>query len=206
MSRLRVVFLVIVGGLVLACGQGDTARSYEQEIKQTRVQRDMRLREKESVLAPDRRDAFRGLDFYRVDSTYRFVVPLRRFSSPDTVMIAESTGGLRSQTRVGRVTVPLPTGKEDLAVFRGEGDDSRGRLWIPFSDSTNGKTTYEGGRYVDLNSVGTDSVVVDFNRTYNPTCVYDPDYACPVPPPENRIDAPVPAGEKMPLFRTGKAS
>lgn len=192
---------MLLGTVVLACGGGSSANSYEQTIMESRVQRDMRLRKKESVLPPGRQDAFRGLDFYDVDSTYRFVVPLQRFSPPDTVMIAENTGGLRRQARVGRVPVPLPKGKTELTVFRGESDDPRGRLWIPFADSTNGNTTYKAGRYVDLQTVGTDSVVVDFNRAYNPTCVYNPDYVCPLPPEENELDAPIPAGEKTPLFR-----
>ena len=181
-----------------------STNDYEQTVVQDRVQRDMRMREKESVVPPDRRDAFRGLNFYDVDPAYRYVVPLRRSSTPDTVMIAESTGGLRPQVRVGRVTVPLPTGEEELVVFRGESDNPRGRLWIPFADSTNEHATYKGGRYVDLEPTDTDSVVVDFNRAYNPTCAYNPDFACPLPPPENRIDAPIPAGEKKPSFRGGK--
>jgi uncharacterized protein (DUF1684 family) len=47
-----------------------------------------------------------------------------------------------------------------------------------------------------------DSVTVDFNRAYNPTCVYNPEYACPLPPQENRLDVPIPAGEKIPKFRS----
>lgn len=199
---------MLTGAVVLACGQDDSTHSYRQTVLQKRVQRDMRMREKESVVPPGRRDAFRGLDFYKVDRTYRYVVPLRQSPSPDTVMVAESTGGLRPQVQVGHVTVPLPDGPTRLIVFRGEGEEQRGRLWIPFADSTNGRTTYEGGRYVDLKPVGTDtdSVVVDFNRAYNPTCAYNPEFACPLPPPENRIDAPVPAGERRPMFRGGPAS
>ena len=170
---------------------------------QDRVQRDMRMREDDSVLPPDRRDAFRGLDFYPVDPAYRAEVPLQRAPSPDTVMIAESTGGLRPQVQIGRVTVPIPSDTLQLVVFRGESDDPRGRLWIPFADSTNGYATYKGGRYVDLEPTDGDSVLVDFNRAYNPTCTYNPDFACPLPPPENRISAPIPAGEKTPLFRSG---
>jgi len=187
-------------GGVLACGGGASSDDYEQTVLQNRVQRDMQMREKESVLPPARREAFRGLNFYEVDPTYRYVLPLRRFSSPDTVLIPESTGGVRPQARVGTVTVPLPQGRKELVVFRGEGDTPRGRLWIPFADSTNQYATYKGGRYVDLQSTESDSVVVDFNRAYNPTCAYNPDFACPLPPPQNRIDAPVPAGEKTPSF------
>lgn len=200
MPSVRLLLLLLVGFALTACGEEASTDDYEQAVMQSRVQRDMRMRDKESVLPPDRRDAFKGLNFYDVDPAYRYVVPLRRFSAPDTVMIAESTGGIRPQVRVGQVDVPLPEGDHELVVFRGEGDTPRGRLWIPFADSTNEHSTYKGGRYVDLKPVEGDSVVVDFNRAYNPTCAYNPDFACPLPPPENRIDAPVPAGEKKPSF------
>ncbi len=173
---------------------------------QARVERDMSMREDESVLPPDRRSAFRGLDFYDVDPAYRFVVPFETFSQPDTIMVAESTGGVRPQVQMGQVTVPFPSGKEDLLVFESTSENPRSRLWLAFSDATNGTETYEAGRYVNLEPTGQDSVVVDFNRAYNPTCAYNPDYACPLPPSENRIDAPVPAGEKAPLFEEGSTS
>lgn len=206
MAHVRVFTCICVGLLALACGEDAPTSSYEQAVRQARVQRDMQMREKESVLPPSRREAFRGLDFYEVDPSYRFVVSLRRNPTPDTVMVTENTGRIRPQVRVGQVTVPLPSGPVDLAVFRGESDDPRGRLWIPFADSTNGRTTYKGGRYLDLKPTDGDSVVVDFNRAYNPTCAYNPEFACPLPPPENRIDAAVPAGERKPVFRNGTPS
>ena len=207
MSTVRLLLFGLLGVLLLACGEEAASTStYEQTVMEARVQRDLQMREKPSVIPPGRRDAFRGLDFYEVDPAYRFVVPLRRFSAPDTVMVAESTGGVRPQVRVGEVRVPLPADTVGLAVFRGEGAETRGRLWIPFADPTNGQATYNAGRYVDLRPTDADSVVVDFNRAYNPTCAYNPEYACPLPPPQNRIDAPVPAGEKTPLFRGGAPS
>ena len=200
MVHARFWLFLCVAGLVLACGTNSSSGDYEQAVMQDRVQRDMQMRERESVLPPSRREAFRGLNFYEVDPIYRDTVPLQRFETPDTVLVPESTGGVRPQQRIGRVSVPLPGGREELVVFRGGGDTPRGRLWIPFADSTNRHATYKGGRYVDLTSTGADSVVVDFNRAYNPTCAYNPDFACPLPPPENRIGGPVPAGEKTPTF------
>lgn len=201
-SRFGLLVLGAVLTIVLAgCGGDASESSYVQTVMQDRVQRDMQMREDESVLPPNRRDAFRGLDYYPVDSTYRFVVPFRPRAAPDTMMLAENTGRVRAQVRVGHVTVPLPAGDARLVVFRGASDDPRGRLWVPFADATNGDSTYSAGRYVDLMRAGDDSVVVDFNRAYNPTCVYNPEYACPLPPPENRLDVPIPAGEKTPKFR-----
>jgi len=207
MSTLRLLLFALIGMTLLACGEeAGSASDYEQAVMEARVQRDMQMREKTSVIPLGRLDAFRGLDFYQVDPAYRVVVPLRRFSAPDTVMMAESTGGVRAQVRVGEVAVPLPKDTTSLMVFRGRSDDPRGRLWIPFADSTNGHATYKAGRYVDLDPADGDSVVIDFNRTYNPTCAYNPEFACPLPPPENRIDAPVPAGERRPIFSDESSS
>lgn len=193
--------------IVVAVGcESSSSTGYEQEIMQERVQRDMQMREKESVLPPDRRASFKGLDYYAVDSTYRFVVDFQRQSAPDTTMLPENTGRIREQVRVGHVTVPFSSGDKRLAVFEGASDDPRGRLWIPFADSTNGRGTYEAGRYVDIERAQGDSVVVDFNRAYNPTCAYNPEYACPLPPRGNRIDASIPAGEKTPAFGTASSS
>lgn len=192
------VMLAVSG---LGCGDEAAESSYEQQVMQDRVQRDMQMREKTSVIPPGRLDAFQGLDYYPVDPAYRFVVPFAEQASPDTVMLAENTGRIRPQVRVGRVTVPLPSGDARLAVFRGASDDPRGRLWVPFADVTNDDSTYAAGRYVDLTRAEGDSVIVDFNRAYNPTCAYNPEYACPLPPKQNRLEVPIPAGEKTPKFR-----
>jgi uncharacterized protein (DUF1684 family) len=74
----------------------------------------------------------------------------------------------------------------------------RNYLFLPFTDLTNGETTYEGGRYLDF-SIGDiqDGILeVDFNRCYNPYCAYSDGYSCPVPPAENRLQLAIPAGEK----------
>ena len=200
----RLVRLLLGGVLVagsMGCGGGPSESSYADRVMQDRVQRDMEMREKNSVIPPGRLSSFQGLDYYTVDPSYRFVVSFRESSAPDTVMLAENTGRIRPQVQVGRVTVPLPSGDARLAVFRGASDDPRGRLWVPFADATNGNSTYSAGRYVDLSRTEGDSVVVDFNRAYNPTCAYNPEFACPLPPEENRLDVTIPAGEKTPKFR-----
>jgi uncharacterized protein (DUF1684 family) len=71
-------------------------------------------------------------------------------------------------------------------------------LFIPFTDLTNGHGSYGGGRYLDLTipPAGTTTMVLDFNRAYNPSCAYNVAYSCPVPPPENRLAIAIPAGVK----------
>jgi uncharacterized protein (DUF1684 family) len=73
-----------------------------------------------------------------------------------------------------------------------------GRLFVVFGDSTNRKETYGGGRflYADWPTDGDDRVVLDFNRAYNPPCVFTPWATCPLPPPQNKLELAIAAGEK----------
>jgi uncharacterized protein (DUF1684 family) len=72
-------------------------------------------------------------------------------------------------------------------------------LFLPFTDDTNGTTTYAGGRYIDLSvkDINGNSIVIDFNRAYNPYCAFSGGYSCPKPPDENHMQIAVEAGEKL---------
>ena len=69
-------------------------------------------------------------------------------------------------------------------------------LFLPFLDLTNGKTTYSGGRYIDLRIPEGDTIIIDFNKAFNPYCAYSHHYSCPVVPSENYLDFEVRAGVK----------
>ncbi len=188
--------------LVLAaagCATEAPAPSYRQQVVQHRVERDMAMRSEESVLTDAARSRFGGLRYFEVDSTYRFAVELERAPAPDTVLMAGSAGLVVPQVVVGRVTLPFEAGAERLTVYHSLEAADR-RLWIPFTDATNGAETYGAGRYLDVRRTGErGAVVVDFNYAYNPTCAYNPDYNCPLPPPQNRLPLAVSAGEKRVL-------
>lgn len=71
-------------------------------------------------------------------------------------------------------------------------------LFIPFTDRTSGEETYANGRYIDasLTDIKGDSLVIDFNKAYNPYCAYVSNvYNCPMPPPENDLPVTLRAGE-----------
>lgn len=72
-------------------------------------------------------------------------------------------------------------------------------LFLPFTDDTNGETTYGGGRYIDLlrSELEDGRFQLDFNTAYNPWCAYSDGYNCPVPPSENRLPVAIQAGEMM---------
>ena len=80
-----------------------------------------------------------------------------------------------------------------------------GGLFIPFRDATNGTETYGAGRYLvdsaksaDLGGdPATGTLIIDFNFAFQPSCAFDPRWACPLAPPENRLDIPIRAGERL---------
>ena len=74
-------------------------------------------------------------------------------------------------------------------------------LFIPFTDLTSGGETYGGGRYMDLKKadIQNGSVILDFNKAYNPYCAFGEGFSCPIPPAENRLAIAVKAGEKLPV-------
>ena len=105
--------------------------------------------------------------------------------------------------RIGSVTIPFAAGERRLSTFWMEG--YAGGLFLAFRDGTNGTETYGAGRYLldaaKSADLGGDPVrgtmILDFNFAYQPSCAFDPQWACPLAPPENRIDLRIEAGERM---------
>ncbi|NJD27310.1 MAG: DUF1684 domain-containing protein [Chloroflexi bacterium] len=114
-----------------------------------------------------------------------------------------STGGAVRLARVGSIHVPFEAGPRTLGVYWL--DNYAGGLILPFLDATNGAETYAAGRYLFDTAKGADlggdsrlgTMVVDFNFAYHPSCAFDPRWACPLAPAENRLDVRVEAGERL---------
>ena len=106
-------------------------------------------------------------------------------------------------SRLGRVELPLLGGPRSLSVFWMAG--YAGGLFIPFRDATSGGETYAAGRYLVDGAKSADlggdpaqgTMIVDFNFAFQPSCAFDPRWACPLAPPENRLDLPIRAGERL---------
>lgn len=149
-----------------------------------------------SPIPAGKRDGFDGLAYYEPDPAYRITVPLER-DERETVEVHTSTGEARTYDRLGTFTLPLPGGTIRLAAYDSEHHDGD-ELFVPFQDATSGEETYGAGRYLEAIRVDGNRYLVDLNRAYHPFCAYNDAYACPLPPPENRVDVPVRAGERNP--------
>jgi uncharacterized protein (DUF1684 family) len=70
-------------------------------------------------------------------------------------------------------------------------------LFLAFGDGTSAEETYGAGRYLDIDKTqGSNTITLDFNKAYNPYCAYSEKFSCPLPPAENLLVIPIPAGEK----------
>jgi uncharacterized protein (DUF1684 family) len=100
----------------------------------------------------------------------------------------------------GILTFELKGTTFKLNVYQGkdnlEDPDYVDYLFLPFLDLTNGETSYGGGRYIDLRIPDRDSLQIDFNKSYNPLCVYNKKYSCPIVPRDNFLEIEIKAGMK----------
>lgn len=76
-------------------------------------------------------------------------------------------------------------------------DQGEGTLFLVFADRTSGHGSYSAGRFIDAPMPDPKgAVLLDFNQAYNPPCAFTPFATCPLPPPENRLDLAIEAGER----------
>jgi uncharacterized protein (DUF1684 family) len=160
----------------------------------------------QSPVPRDGRPGFASRHFDH-DPGLRFEVSLEPAPPPApgafALELPNSGADTLSFSRIGTVTLPLPEGERRLSVFWMAGYS--GGLFIPFRDATNGRETYGAGRYLvdgaksaDLGGdPATGTLVLDFNFAYQPSCAFDPRWACPLAPPENRLDVAIRAGERL---------
>jgi uncharacterized protein len=155
----------------------------------------------QSPLEPDARASFPGVPYFPYDPRRRVLAEVEP-AEDEARQIAGSAGSSTTFRRFGRARLELDGAPLELELFWLEGYG--GGVFLPFGDATSGQETYGGGRYVLDTVKGSDlgeldgRLVLDFNFAYNPSCSYDPRWACPLTPPANRLEIAVRAGEQMP--------
>ncbi len=169
-----------------------------------RATRDGLFREHpQSPLPTEERAGFPGIPYFGHRPEMRVEAELVPDDAGAELVIPTSTGEPTRFTRIGSVHPALEGREISLAVYWLEGYG--GGLFLPFRDATNGAETYGAGRYLldaaksaDLGGdAGRGSAVLDFNFAFHPSCAFDPQWACPLAPPENRLDVVVRAGERL---------
>ncbi len=151
------------------------------------------------VFDPDApaKHAFTGLKWFPPNLALQVKAAFEPIANPDMVIIATSRGLKKEYFRVGVFRFAIGGTAQALTALAVSAAPKEGdELFVPFRDATTGIDTYEVGRYLTLPFQRAGSpYVLDFNAATNPLCNYSPYYNCPIPPRENRLAAPIRAGE-----------
>lgn len=175
----------------------DVAEKDAQRAWQTfRATRDMLFRHHpQTPLSAEQRADFTQLPYFDYAPAGTTIGHITTDTKPLTL-----TGDEWQLTRIGLVHFTLYDQDLQLSLYWVDGYG--GGLFLPFRDGTNGQETFGGGRYLydtikgaDL-GVGEQEIVLDFNFAYNPSCSYNDQWVCPLPPSENWLGVRIPAGEK----------
>jgi uncharacterized protein (DUF1684 family) len=144
------------------------------------------------------------LDFFEPKSEWAVTARLELTPESPAFGLPTYSGQERPYRQFGLLYFEIDGKPYRLCVYQNlkliNNEQYRNHLFLPFKDHTNGETTYGGGRYIDLSSADIqpdNTLVIDFNKCYNPWCAYSDGYNCPIPPPVNHLELPVEAGERM---------
>jgi len=172
---------------------------YYSEITKHRNEMDNFFRSADSPLSDSLRKVFTGLKYYETDTNYRVSAQFEELKN-GPVFTIQATGSIADTYKtMGILNFVLGGYKYSLEVYRNQSYKGKGQevYFIPFYDLTNGKETYGGGRYLDIHTLATEYIILDFNNVYNPYCVYNHEYSCPVPPKQNSLKTEIRAGERL---------
>jgi uncharacterized protein (DUF1684 family) len=145
------------------------------------------------------RTRYPGAPVAPYDPALRFEAAVDTGVPPGRMAAVTGTDGVVRFDRIGCVHLP-GGGDPDVWWLAAYG----GGVFVPVKDATAGPASYGGGRYLLDTVKGADlggdggRLILDFNFAYNPSCAYDPAWACPLAPPGNTLARPLLAGELVP--------
>jgi hypothetical protein len=149
----------------------------------------IRLKDKNSK----ERAGFTGLKWFPVDKDYKIKAKFEAFDEPKEVLIPNVLGGNFRMKSPGVLRFKLNGKKYALEPVLEEGSD---KLFIIFRDATSRAETYGAGRFLYAEKAENGKVILDFNKAENPPCAFTSFATCPLPPPQNRLEVEIKAGEK----------
>ncbi len=136
---------------------------------------------------------FEGISMFPVSLDWRIPATFDRYDPPRMIEVPNVLGQISEQPSPGAVVFRVGGERLRLDVTGNPGGQS---FSVVFGDETNGLETYGGGRFLTVPAPDEEGrLVIDFNRSYNPPCVFTAFATCPLPPPQNKLPVRIEAGE-----------
>lgn len=170
----------------------DSVLAFQKEVN------DFYAHPEKSPLLPEDLETFKGHPFFEPNETFRVKAKFERVEDALPFLMKTTTDRLPQYQLYGVATFEINGQSFQLSLYQqlgfGRIAKEANQLFLPFTDLTNGHGTYDGGRFMDVEIPLGDTIVIDFNRAYNPYCAYNPNYSCPIPPKENHLETEILAG------------
>jgi hypothetical protein len=194
--------------LFLLLAQTSFGQRYEEEMAAFRkkYKEDFIREERSPLKAKD--TAF--IRFYPINSSYAVWADLSLTPDAPVFDMLTHSGKKQQYRQYARATFKIKSKKYTLNIYQSlkltAKEEMKNHLFLPFNDLTNYKSTFGGGRYIDLSTIEihNNKIWLDFNKCYNPYCAYKEGYSCPIPPSENRLNTRIEAGEQLFAGKVGE--
>ncbi|WP_347175156.1 DUF1684 domain-containing protein [Polaribacter uvawellassae] len=200
MKKLITLFFLCV---LISCNE-TPKDDYLKKIEDYQYKENLKFHDESgSPLTKEDLKTFKKLDFYPIDKKYRIVAKLEKTVDAPIFEMTTTTDRKPLYIKYGTVTFTLDGKEQKIPIYQNKDLDRDPQyidyLFLPFTDKTSGKESYGGGRYLDVlttdeNPDGT--IILDFNKAYNPYCAYNETFSCPLTPEENTLTVAILAGAK----------
>jgi len=175
--------------------------AFEKDVLKFQNEQNEELKDPETSPLPDRfRKYFESLDFFKANVNYKVEAKFVRTPEAIPFLMPTTTDRKSKEVVYGVLHFSLKGETYQLEVYQNEElmleEGYEDYLFLPFTDLTNGEETYTGGRYIDLRIPDSTMITLDFNKAYNPLCVYNKKYSCPIVPKVNHLNTSILAGVK----------
>ena len=152
-----------------------------------------------SPLSKEDLTTFEGLNYYKIDESYKVEAELIINDKPEQFGMKTTTSRRPIYIKYGTAIFSLQGKSLEIGIYKNielsKKEQYKDYLFLLFTDKTSGVTSYGGGRYIDLKiPKDGEKFIIDFNKAYNPYCAYNHRYSCPIPSNDDYLDLAVKAG------------
>ncbi len=194
----KIILIALFLASVTAISQGSEeiidVKAFQNELNEQYAD------EKKSPLTKEGFKTFKSLEFFPIDSNYRVVAKLKFFKNSKPINMKTTTDRIAVYRVFATATFKINGVKQVLRIYQSQQllltQDFDDHLFLPFTDKSNGSSSYGGGRFIDLTIPDKDTIIIDFNKAYNPYCAYSDRYSCAIPPKANHLNTEILAGVK----------
>ena len=188
MKRIIIILILIALGAIVfySLSSGSSDEDYIAEIRKERQEKDSFMKNADESPIEDK-TSFTALNYFEPDPNYRVTASLEKIDNKKVILLPTSTNEESSYLEYAWAEFEIDGIKNRLLLLEVMAmGPTRGTLFLAFADETSAKETYGAGRYLELKKMpGAGTMVLDFNKAYNPYCAYTDKFSCPFPPKEN---------------------